>query len=121
MLEVQLTGRTTTEQCIEEILSLRRARTSSFGSDLFSDVCWDILLELFSAKLAGRSVKLSELAMTSPKSTVARWAAVLQDRELISGHIDYRGTADVTIALSEKGLAKMTEIFRHFSYLQHNR
>lgn len=101
-----------TEEDIESILRLRRARATVFGAELFGDVAWDILLQLYAARLGGRRVKLADLDIPAPKSTVARWAAVLEQRGLIAwkpGPLDPR---EFAIELSGAGAIRMAGLFR---------
>jgi hypothetical protein len=76
---------TLTEDHIQSVLSVRRARARIFGENLFSDPAWDMILELYAANLSGRSLPLRELAVTTetPVSTTARWASILEEIGLI--------------------------------------
>ena len=102
-----------TEEEIASILSLRRARSEAFGAELFGDLAWDILLQLFSAKLGDRRVKLADLAIVAPESTIARWAAVLEQRGYIACHLDSLNPSAMWIELSAVGTAKMSLLFRN--------
>ncbi|MDE2442650.1 MAG: MarR family transcriptional regulator, partial [Betaproteobacteria bacterium] len=44
-------------------LKARRLREEMFGSELFSDPAWDILLDLYTAEARGESVQISSLAI----------------------------------------------------------
>ena len=101
-----------TEDDIESILRLRRARTRVFGAGLFGDIAWDILLQLYAAKLGRRRVKLSDLDIPAPKSTVARWAAVLEQRGLIAWKLDPLKPRELAIELSSAGTIRMAGLFR---------
>lgn len=101
-----------TEDDIASILRLRRARQKLLGADLFGDAAWDVLLELFAAHLAGRKVRLSEIKIGAPRSTITRWAAVLEERGLISCRPDHLEGEDLQVELTREGAAKMDELFR---------
>jgi len=101
-----------TEEDIASILRLRRARAEMFGAELFGDLAWDILLQLFAARLGRRKVRLSDLQIVAPKTTVARWAAVLEERGLISCHLDRLNSKELWIELSASGAARMSALFR---------
>ena len=103
-----------TEEDIASILRLRRARSKALGADLFGDVAWDLLLELFGAHLAGRKIRLSEIDAGAPRSTVSRWAAVLEERGLVSCRLDHLGCKDLQLELTGAGASKMDELFRSF-------
>ena len=105
-----------TEHHIALILRLRRARSCALGEGLFGDVGWDILLELFAARLGRRRVKLSELDIAAPQSTIARWAAVLEQRGLIACQQDAPGCNDRWAELTSVGTAKMAELFRMLDF-----
>ena len=100
-----------TEEHIASILRLRRARSEILGEGLFADIGWDILLELFAARLAGRAVRLSELNISGARSTVARWAAALEERGLIACGTAPLESADLWLELSDSGFAKMEGLF----------
>jgi hypothetical protein len=106
------------QEQIASILRLRRARADAFGADLFGDIAWDILLQLFVAKLGGRNLKLPELAIPAPTSTVARWAAVLEERGFVQCDVDYLNPTDLSLELSSEGFTKMDELFRSLPHLQ---
>lgn len=50
------------EDHVLSILSGRRGREAAIGRELFSDPAWDILLELYAARLGQRRMFLRELA-----------------------------------------------------------
>lgn len=98
------------EQEIELVLRMRRARSDILGLGLFSDPAWDILLQLLLARLKGRRLALKDLLADVPQSTVARWAAVLEERGLIVGRLDAMGPSPLWIELSDRGVAKMSRL-----------
>jgi hypothetical protein len=101
-----------TEDDIASILRLRRARSKALGAGLFGDIAWDLLLELFAAHLAGREVRLSEVEVEAARATIARWAAVLEERGLFSCRLDHLGCEDLRLELTRAGAARMDELFR---------
>ena len=109
-MNLELLG--TTEEEIESILKLRRARAAAFSGSIFADVAWDILLQLFAARLGSRRVKLSDLEALAPSSTVARWAAVLEERGFIS--LETSSSNELWLHLSDSGLTKMVALFRDY-------
>lgn len=98
-----------TEDHIQSLLLVRRARESVFGQDLFSDPAWDILLELYAASLTGRSVTLADLAtaVRAPVPTIARWIAALKERSLVELSSDPPGSPNLRIGLTAEGSRKM--------------
>lgn len=65
---------------LKELLKARRARASFFGSHLFSDPAWDILLLTYVALLDQEKLLVSTLLRTSlvPATTMLRWVRALQ-------------------------------------------
>jgi hypothetical protein len=101
------------EDEVAAVVRVREARSEAFGAGLFSDPAWDILLTLYEARLAGRSVRSDQLSPIAPGSTLARWLAVLQDRGLVSCEQPAPVSPDLVVALSDAGEARMTRLFRH--------
>lgn len=105
------------EEQIASILELRRARAEALGPGLFGDFAWDILLQLYAARLGERSVRLSDLESLAPSSTLARWVAVLEERGLVSCGLDGLSPAEIRAELSPTGEARMSELFRILRHL----
>jgi len=99
-----------TELDVDLILALRRARSEILGEGLFSDPAWDMLLQLFAAKLRGSDVSLTDLVTDVPDSTRARWAGLLQERGLITCRADALIPSVLWIELSARGSMKMSEL-----------
>lgn len=108
----------TDEQRIVSILRLRRARTDVFGAGLFDDLAWDVLLQLYAASLGNRKMRLSDLGDIAPKSTIARWIAVLEERGLVSCGLDVVKPANLWVELTNAGEAKMARLFRSLPHFQ---
>lgn len=100
------------EEDIQSILRLRRARKFAFGESLFGDIAWDILLQLYGAHLGAHRMMLSELNIQAPSSTVARWAAVLEERGFIA--LAITRSNDLSLQLSEDGVARMVALFEDY-------
>jgi DNA-binding MarR family transcriptional regulator len=101
-----------TEDHIVSVLLFRRARSPVLGEHLFSDPAWDILLELYAAKLGGRRMSLLELtgALDVPPSTAARWIATLKDRGLIESTADPADATRLAVSLTDEGLSRMDHL-----------
>jgi hypothetical protein len=95
------------QELVASILQIRRHRAEVFGSDLFSDPAWDILLELFAAELAKRRVTLRDLCAIGPQSTIARWVAALEQKGLIVCEVNPLHPDQFWIELSTNCAAKM--------------
>lgn len=89
----------------------RRARAASFGGhgDLFGEPAWDILLDLFIAREAGRRVSVSSacIAADVPATTALRWLAILERRGLVERRADPIDGRRVYVDLSEDAFTMM--------------
>lgn len=96
---------------ISWILRIRRRRLEIFGTGLFSDPAWDLMLLLYQARIAGLETRLAELGVHEPYSTISRWADVLAKRGWVS--LEW-GPADgePTMSLTAEGLSKMTNLLQ---------
>ena len=65
----------------------RKARCELFGTDLFADPAWDILLGLYIAELKGTRISTTSLCSQAsvPQTTGLRWLGHLQKAGLVSG------------------------------------
>lgn len=79
-----------TERRVRNILRLRRRREALFGSDLFGEPAWDMMLELYAAELAGRRESVSGLCSVSgvPSTTALRWIKLLENAGWIGRQAD---------------------------------
>jgi FixJ family two-component response regulator/DNA-binding MarR family transcriptional regulator len=59
---------------ISALIAARRARANYFDAALFSDPCWDMLLDLMNERLAGKEVAVSSLCIAAgvPQTTGLR-------------------------------------------------
>ncbi len=69
----------------EALLRQRRARDRYFGSTLFGEPAWDIMLDLMIARIDGREMKLSELGVGSfrPETATRQYVDALADAKLV--------------------------------------
>lgn len=104
------------EQQISTILQLRRERAELFGAGLFNDLAWDILLQLYGARLGNRKFRLADLADIAPRSTLARWTTVLEERGLVTCDLDPANPCNLWIELTGAGEARMAKLFRSLSH-----
>lgn len=102
------------EDHIQSLLLARRARDELLGEDLFSDPAWDLLLELYVAKLGRRAMTMQDLAIAIgiPPSTAARWLSALDERGLIMSSGGALGQA--RIELSAEGRSKLERLARRW-------
>lgn len=103
---------------IDLVLRIRRSRADVFGAGLFSDPAWDILLQLCAATLGGRRLSLRDVATDVPRSTLARWAAVLEDRGLIRCETDPILSSTLWLSLTAQGERKMSGVLARLHELR---
>ncbi|WP_084691027.1 winged helix DNA-binding protein [Sphingomonas sp. SRS2] len=88
---------------IRSIIRSRRLRAHFFGSGLFADPAWDILLDLTAARIEGRSVAVSSLCIAAavPATTALRWIKQLTDMGFLRRVADPVDGRRVFIELTE--------------------
>lgn len=98
---------------IREIIKLRRRREAFFGAELLADPAWDILLDLFAARIEGKSVSVSSLCIAAavPATTALRWITGMTESGMLVRRQDPTDARRVFIELSEADAKKMLEYF----------
>lgn len=106
--------RAITEADVQQILETRRLRETCFGAEFFSDPAWDILLQLYAAKLGSRTISVSWLAGNAgvPWSTGMRSLNLLYRSGWIVRKQDRSDRRRVLVKLSDRGWSKMQRIFK---------
>lgn len=91
----------------------RRERQRIFGETLMSDPAWDILLELFVARIEGRQLRLSQVssAIGFSEGTLIRWAAQLIEAKLVASSPNAADPKDRILALTDEGVNLMCDYF----------
>lgn len=89
----------------ETLIRARRLRDSHFDGDLFADPAWDILLDLFVQRSAGKRVSVTSACIASsvPPTTALRWIALLEERGLLSRQEDLDDRRRVFLGLTNRG------------------
>jgi DNA-binding MarR family transcriptional regulator len=98
---------------IRKMLKARRLRERFFEFGLFADPAWDILLQLFEAKLGQFRVSVGALSIGTgvPSSTALRWIRALEQKGLIRRRPDPFDARRIYVELSEEGSETMMELF----------
>jgi len=78
------------EDAVNWLIQVRRARFRYLSNDLFADPAWDMLLDLLKAEIKGTPVSVSSVCIASgvPSSTALRWLRNLMDQGLVSRTAD---------------------------------
>lgn len=101
--------RLTLRRVAVQILSRRRLREEFFGSDMFGEPAFELLLDLFIQEIDGQNVYTTSLAVASgaPLTTALRQIAMLVDRGFVQRVPDPVDRRRVMVQLTERGSAAM--------------
>ncbi|HEY0116348.1 MAG TPA: winged helix DNA-binding protein [Allosphingosinicella sp.] len=94
---------------VRSIIRLRRLREHYFRGELFADPAFDMLLDLYAARLEHSRVAVSSLCIAAavPATTALRWIKALTDRGLFIRSADPQDGRRVYIELSEEAARAM--------------
>lgn len=98
---------------VRSLIRLRRLRGQFFEASLFADPAWDMLLDLFAARLEQDRVSVSSLCIAAdvPPTTALRWIATMTEATLFERHADPRDRRRAFIMLSDDAVTGMTGYF----------
>jgi DNA-binding MarR family transcriptional regulator len=101
-----------TAQQVGFLISTRHARSAVFDLDL-ANAGWSVLLELYHARLEGRTVRISRLATDAriATATAMRWLDQLGGHGLVERRPDPQGGRGVVVSLTEQGGGAMDDHF----------
>lgn len=104
----------TPREYFSSLLDLRRLRERYFGSELFGEPAWDILLELMLARIDERELRASELTThgNSPSVVARHYIEVMEQAKLVETLINTGNTEDPYLALSSEAALRMAELYR---------
>ena len=102
---------------VRTIIRARRIRDRFFSGALFADPAFDMLLDLYAARLEGIRVAVSSLCIAAavPATTALRWIKTLTDRGLFVRVDDPQDGRRIYIELSEDAAKAMS---RYLSAVQ---
>ncbi|KQU52875.1 hypothetical protein ASG67_08280 [Sphingomonas sp. Leaf339] len=106
---VEPTTESADPQTVRQAIRARRLRDSFFGSGLFEDPAWDMLLDLYAAHLEGGRVSVSSLCIAAAvaPTTALRWITRLSDAGLVERLPDPTDRRRAFMTLSGRGLDGM--------------
>jgi hypothetical protein len=95
---------------VRSVIRARRMRDQFFGSEMFADPAWDMLLDLMAARVEGSRVAVSSLCIAAavPATTALRWIKALSDRGLFVRSADPQDGRRVYIELSDEAARAMS-------------
>lgn len=101
----------TLSEAAQLLLSVRRKRDAIFGSDLFEDPAWNIMLDLYSSTLRGQKVVVTDLCVASGASatTALRRLQLLVELGLIERVPDPDDRRRVLVVQTDQGRAAMDQ------------
>ena len=99
---------------VRGIIRARRLREQYFKAELFADPAWDMLLDLFAARLEEQRVAVSSLCIAAavPATTALRWIKTLTDYGLFVRAADPQDGRRVYIELSDDAAAGLHAYLR---------
>ncbi len=99
---------------VRAMIRARRLRDRFFGSELFADPAWDMLLDLMAARLDGQRVAVSSLCIAAavPATTALRWIKTLTEHGLFVRVADPQDGRRVYIELSDQAAAALENYLR---------
>jgi DNA-binding MarR family transcriptional regulator len=98
---------------VRRLIRLRRARDQFFDPELFADPGWDMLLDLYAARLEHNRVAVSSLCIAAavPATTALRWIKALTTAGLFERRADPHDGRRIFVALSDSATAAMHAYF----------
>jgi DNA-binding MarR family transcriptional regulator len=96
---------------VRKIIRLRARRQRIFGSDIFGEPAWDMLLDLYSAALERRAESVTSLALASgvPPTTALRCMQLLEEDGWIARKPDPNDGRRILMSLSSRGRSAMEQ------------
>lgn len=89
----------------------RRQRRRHFSAELFGEPAWDILLDLFQARIEGKMITVTSacIAADVPLTTALRWLGVLEQQGLVERNRNVKDHRSIWVRLTDSGMAAMIE------------
>jgi CheY-like chemotaxis protein/DNA-binding MarR family transcriptional regulator len=102
---------------LNDLRAVRKVRDRHFPTELFSDPCWEMLLDLYDAQLDEAEVTVSSLGAASgvPLTTALRRMDVLQKHGFIERLIDPDDRRRTIVKLSAPGSAAVEKFFDSYA------
>lgn len=106
-------SRACTEELVRSIQQARLDRIRFFPPELFADPAWDMLLELYAARLAELEVSVAQLCIASnvPATVALECLTTLEQKGLVERHPDPVDARRFSLALTERAVRAFTDYF----------
>lgn len=100
-------------KAVRRMLRQRRMREQYFPADMFADPAWDMLLDLYAARLERQPVSVSSLCIAAavPATTALRWIKTMTDAGLFVREADPRDGRRIFIGLADATFDAMARYF----------
>ncbi len=100
-------------KAVRRMLRQRRMREQYFPADLFADPAWDMLLDLYAARLERQPVSVSSLCIAAavPATTALRWIKTMTDAGLFVRDADPHDGRRIFIVLAEGACDALARYF----------
>ncbi|WP_288987031.1 MarR family transcriptional regulator [uncultured Sphingopyxis sp.] len=100
-------------KAVRHMLRQRRMREQYFAAGLFADPAWDMLLDLYAARLERQPVSVSSLCIAAavPATTALRWIKTMTDAGIFLREADPQDGRRIFIALSDGANEAMARYF----------
>ena len=110
-------GPTVSARDVRTVIRQRRLRDEMFDSELFADPAWDMLLDLYAARLDRSRVSVSSLCIAAavPATTALRWIKTLTDTGLFERKADQHDARRIFVQLSDEATTAMHRYFARLS------
>jgi CheY-like chemotaxis protein/predicted transcriptional regulator len=104
-------------EVLDDLRAVRKIRARYFPSELFSDPCWEMLLDLYDAQLAVQQVTVTSLGAASgvPLTTAWRRMDALERHGLIERKEDPADKRRILIQLTSRGLDAVRMFLQTYS------
>jgi Winged helix DNA-binding domain len=110
-------GPTVTGRDVRTVIRQRRLRDELFDPELFADPAWDMLLDLYAARLDRTRVSVSSLCIAAavPATTALRWIKTLTKTGLFERKADQHDARRIFVQLSDEATTGMHRYFARLS------
>lgn len=89
------------------LLRCRKARAHQFGSAMFAEAAWDMLLTLYVSEVDAMTASRLALLVEAPQSSALRWIDYLEAQRLVRRHAHPNDRRCALVKLTDKGRASL--------------